>query len=230
MYFFKLSVTFIYICLQGTPEIVDSSDCVYTFRWESINACPVNLTYTQESNDVCSIDDSSSEFIYDFTNIVNTQQIYALDSSSDTTYYIQLCGTKSKLPSVCKEKNTGICVKGESDKTGTTLVEATHKIVLTSHSPHTVEFVFSTGKVCGVSPKTWTAVVSLQCASRESSTVMPVFQSSEDCRLDFVWQNSSFCIGEKSCSVSDVNGNVYNFDGLFSQTWTVSVHLLILCT
>ncbi len=178
---------------------------------------------------MCSIDDTSSEFVYDFTNLVTTQKIYAHDSSSDTTYYIQLCGTKSNPLSACSEKNTGICVKGVSDKTGLTLVEATHKIVLTSHTPHTVEVVFTKGKECVGSQKTWTAVVSLQCASRESSTKMPVFQSKDDCRLDFVWQNASFCVGEESCSVSDVNGYVYNFDGLFSQTWTVSLFVNLPC-
>ena len=167
--------------------------------------------------------------MYDFTNLVNSEQISAIDSSSGTTYYIQLCGTKSNLPSEaagCNTKDTGICSKGSSGKPATTLVSATHKIVLTSHTPRTVEVVYTVGLPCHSLLRTWTAVVSLQCASRKSSTKMPVFQSSDDCRLDFVWQNASFCVGEESCSVSDDKGHVYNFDGLFSQTWTVSSILL----
>ncbi len=183
------------------------------------------MSYTTASKDVCSINDTSSEFVYEFTNLVNSEQIYAIDSSSNTTYYIQLCGTKSALPSGaagCNTNDTGICRKGSSDEPAITLVSATHKMVLTSHTPHTVEVVYTMGIPCHSPLQTWTAVVSLQCASRKSSTKMPIFKSADGCRLDFVWQNASFCVGEESCSVNDDGGHVYNFDGLFSQTWTVS--------
>ena len=209
---------------QGTPELVDSSECQFTFRWESINACPVHLPYTNTSKDVCSIEDTSSEFTYDFTNLVKSTTISTRDPNTNTMYVIQLCGTVSQtgLPSGCNTKDTGICRVSSGSNSAKTLVSATHKIVLTSHTPHTVEVVFKDGARCD-STHNWTAVVSLQCSSRENSHPHPVLVSADDCRLDLVWQNASFCVGEESCSVVDSNGHVYNFDGLFSHTWTVSL-------
>ena len=50
-----------------------------------------------------------------------------------------------------------------------------------------------------------------------------MFVSDDDCELQFLWQNSSFCVGEEECSVTDPDTNyVYDLDGLFSQTWSVS--------
>jgi len=201
-------------------------DCQYTFRWESINACPVHLSYTNSSKNVCSIDDTSSEFLYNYQSLTS-QTLSVTDPHSSNTYIIMLCGTAVNLPAVakgCDTADTGVCLL-VPDSPAKTIVKATHKLVITSHTPHTVEVVFTTGSPCGDGSNSWSATVGLQCSTRQSSTPNPVLVSSDNCLLDFVWQNSSFCLGEKPCSVTDDEGYVYNFDGLFSQKWTVSLNM-----
>ena len=103
-------------------------------------------------------------------------------------------------------------------------MKADHKFAITSHSPHVIEGVYTSGIPCGSlsEGKFWTAFVTLQCKAR-GGTAVPVFVSDDDCELQFLWQNSSFCVGEEECSATDPETNyVYDLDGLFSQTWSVS--------
>ena len=169
--------------------------------------------------------------MYDFTNLIKSQNISAVDTQSNTTYFIQLCGNQTSLPpgtAGCDKTNTGVCRKRSNEATAMTVVKASHKFVITSHAPHTVDIHYDSGSSCGSDDgRTYEALVSLQCSTRESSTMNPIFQREEECTLYFVWQNSSFCVEEESCSTVDVNGNIYNLDGLFAQTWTVSCGLWI---
>ena len=207
-----VGVCYLSVCSQGAPEFVEERGCEFIFRWESIHACRINLAYSNTSNDVCTIVDQSLEFVYDFTNLINSRTISAVDSQSSTTYYIQLCGNKTTLPAGatgCDRVNTGICRKRDNEATAKTVLKASHKLVITSHAPHTIDIHYGSGSTCDSdSSRTYKAIVSLQCSSRESSTVNPIFQREEECTLNFVWQNSSFCVGEESCSAVDSHGEL----------------------
>lgn len=213
---------------QGAPEFISvDKECEFLFRWESIHACLIGLPYSNKSAGVCSINDEASEYVYDFTTLVRSRPISTVDLKSNTTYYIQLCGNTSTLPSTvplgCAPRDTGVCRKRVGDNKAMTIVKASHKFVITSHSPHTIDIHYDSGSECDSDPdRNWEALVSLECSSRASSTMDPIFQRADDCTLTFVWQNSSFCVAEESCSVVASDGTIYNLDGLFADTWTVS--------
>ena len=213
---------------QGAPVYVNNDDCHYVFKWETQYACSLNLPVSKLSKDICSMNDSASNFNYDFRTLVQKNHPLKTTDNSGNSYYIQLCGTNSPSLSAgdsagCDASNTGICRKSGSSS-AQTLVYAEHKFVMTSHSPHVVEVVFPSGTTCdnGHSKK-WSAYVRLACATGGEQTPLPVFQRDSDCELHFVWQNSSFCVGVESCSAEDPSTHyVYNLDGLLSSTWTVS--------
>ena len=218
---------------QGVPELVakEEQDCEYIVRWETQFACHVGLPTSKSSKDVCNITDTSLSFSYNFKALSNERTLSAVDKSTNTTYYIQLCGTASKpLPSDatgCDQANTGICQKKSNGQTKT-IMHADHKFAMTSHTPHVIEVYYSSGETCESDPtRKWTAFLTLQCARGASETAQPVFQEEDNkCELHFVWQNSSFCVGVEACSVEDKRNNtVYNLDGLLSQTWTVSLEV-----
>ena len=140
------------------------------------------------------------------------------DPDSNTKYYLRLCGMATKPPSECGS-DVGICRSDGKDTT--TLVHANHKFVIVSHAPHMFEVVYDTGSKCG-SDQQWSAVVTLVC-KWQGGTPDPVFLSSDDCSLRFVWKNSLFCVGREVCAAEDkASGYTYDFDGLLSGTWNVS--------
>ena len=80
------------------------------------------------------------------------------------------------------------------------------------------EVVYNSGESCE-DDRFWTAVVRMQCKSH-GGTPAPVFVSDSNCELEFLWKNSSFCLGEEECAAVDPDtGYVYDLDGLLSQTW-----------
>ncbi len=199
---------------QGVPTLLSSGKCKYLFQWQSIHACPLEIPTTKYSKSACSITDPSSGQTYDFTSLASQSVEVA-----GTTYHLQLCGTATKSPPDCSVDDTGICrvVAGRAE----TVVQANHTISITSHSPHVFEVLYPSGAPCGHG-QTWSALVTLQCSAHRG-TPSPVFVSAKDCILQFLWKSSSFCLGEEDCVATDTNsGFVYDLDGLFSQTWTVS--------
>ena len=228
---------FLHTYTQGVPEFVakEEQNCEYIVRWETQFACHIDLPTSKTSKDVCNITDTTLSFSYNFKNLANEHPLSAVDKTTGTTYYIQLCGTASgPLPSDvkgCDHSKTGICQKKSNGETKT-IMHAEHKLAMTSHTPHVIDVYYSSGEPCDSDPtRKWTAFLTLQCARGASETAQPVFQQEEDkCELHFMWQNSSFCVGVEACSVEDKKRNtVYNLDGLLAQTWTVSVACIMLC-
>ena len=198
--------------------MLSSEDCSYTFTWHSALACPVDIFSTDTSDNVCSFHDPEGKSQYVF-NSVASHEISIPDS--DTKYFIQLCGTATQPPRECGS-DVGIC--RTDDKETTTLVKASHKIVIVSHAPHTFEVVFGSGAKCSEDTQ-WSAVVTLVC-KWQGGTQHPVFVSDSDCTLRFLWKNSLFCDGHEMCAAEDkTTGYTYDLDSLLSSTWSVSVGL-----
>ena len=211
-----------FISSQGIPELVVGSDeCSYTFTWHSALACPVDIFNTNASEDVCSFRDpeGNSQFVF---NSIASRKVSV--PNSDNKFYIQLCGTATTAPKECGS-NVGVC--RSNGKYAETLVHASHKFVILSHAPHVFEVVYDTGETC-TGDRDWSAVVTLVCKWR-GGTAQPVFQSSTDCTLRFVWKNSLFCVGHEMCAAEDkAGGYTYDLDGLLSDTWSVRIYTVYL--
>ena len=196
--------------------MLNNEDCSYTFTWRTALACPVEVFSTNFSDNVCSFQDPLGSSQYSFTSIAS-KDISVPDS--DTKYHLRLCGNATYPPKHCG-LNVGVC---RSDSKGTTtLVHASHKIVIVSHAPHIFEVVFDKGEVCNGDSQ-WTAVVTLVC-KWQGGTDGPVFVSSSDCTLRFLWKSSLFCDGREMCAAEDkASGYTYDLDSLLSSTWSVSI-------
>lgn len=207
---------------------MSSSDCQYTFRWESASACPTDLPSSESSTTSCSlVDPYANDLVLDFKLFISHLTLSTSDNRGGN-YTIQLCGTASPTPppSGCNQSNTGICHQS-ADGRNATVVYANHTFSLVSHSPRVVDVIFHSGVPCESDrSRNLSAIVQMVC-SNQSENDVPVLVSDGDCELRFVWRNQSFCAGESAaggCSASDPDtGYVYSLDGLLAQNWTVSV-------
>lgn len=178
----------------------------------------MDIFNTNASKDVCSFRDPerNSQFVF---NSIASRVVSVPDS--DTKFYIQLCGTATEAPNKECGSDVGVC--RSNGKNAEALVHASHKFVILSHSPHVFEVVYDTGETC-TGDRDWSAVVKLVCKWR-GGTSEPVFQSSTDCTLRFVWKNSLFCVGHEMCAAEDkASGYTYDLDGLLSDTWSVRMY------
>ena len=211
---------------QGAPELISYTACEYIFRWESIHACRLTLPSTPVSKTVCNITDPVSHSTYDFRTLVQQEHFVINKTNSNTRYHLKLCGSASSPPTGC-DANTGICVTDSNGGNPKTILYADHKISITSRLPYEFEIIYPSGVRCGSdSSKKWTAFVTLQCDAR-GGTQQPEFVSDDHCELQLQWRNSSFCLGDRACVATDPHTRfIFNLDGLYSQTWTVSSWLM----
>lgn len=74
------------------------------------------------------------------------------------------------------------------------MANSSHKITVVSHSPHTLDVVYTAGSYCAGGNK-WLIVMRLYCSVHHSSE-KPVLKSNSKCELQFDWPLSALCVGK----------------------------------
>ena len=97
-----------------------------------------------------------------------------------------------QAPLGCNHNGVGIC--HFSDNHWIQMANSSHKITMVSHSPHTLDVVYTAGASCA-GGSTWLIVIRLYCSLHQSSE-KPILKSAGNCEMQFDWPVSSLCISK----------------------------------
>lgn len=193
----------------GVPEVVSSSACTYVLKWETALACPSSIYSTPVSRDLCAVTNPSTNQKYNFTDHSHFV-VHVPDMSA--VYHVSLCGGAA---GGCPP-GTGVCM--EDAGRSLPLLHSDHRFTLVSRSPVVIDVMFPSGESCKGRRK-WSALLTIQC-SPQGGTEGPVFVTSNDCELQFLWKTKMLCSGAQECvAIDPVDKYVFDLDALLSKNW-----------
>lgn len=180
-------------------------------------ACPGGVYSSPVSKDLCAVTNPSTNQNYNFT-----AYSHFVVHIPDTTavYHVSLCGGAA---GGCPP-GTGVCM--EDAGRSLPLLHTDHRFTIVSRSPMVIDVMFPSGESCKGRRK-WTGLLTIQC-SLQGGTEGPVFVTSNDCELQFLWRTKMLCSGAQECTAIDpVDKYVFDLDSLLSKNWQVPVALFL---
>ena len=88
------------VSVDHDPRLLHTKDCVAEFEWSSPYACWLHSTVTLSNK--CSVTTPNGEEVFDFTSLATMKPLEVIESTTNETYLISICGNVDEC---CRKNN-----------------------------------------------------------------------------------------------------------------------------